>query len=174
MLKKGLFIILFLITSALTFSQSKFESLEFLIGNWQGIESGAAGNGIGFRTYRFDLNNNFIFAENTSTFPKSEKKPKGEVHRDKSVFSFNNTTKKTVLREFFSEGFTIIYELDDTQSSASKIVFVSREIENNPGNWKAKLIFTKDSDTSFSEAFLIAFDGENFSPFIQNNWFKVD
>ncbi|WP_338733499.1 hypothetical protein [Mangrovimonas cancribranchiae] len=50
---------------------------------------------------------------------------------------------------------------------------MSREIENNPGNWKAKLIYTKNSNSTFTEDFLIAFDGKNFSPFIKNDWTKV-
>jgi hypothetical protein len=47
---------------------------DFLIGNWQGVETGAAGNGIGFRNYHYELGDNYIFVENQSTFPKSEKK----------------------------------------------------------------------------------------------------
>ncbi|WP_338733501.1 hypothetical protein [Mangrovimonas cancribranchiae] len=66
--------LIFATINQLTYSQSKFEALDFLIGNWQGIESGAAGNGVGFRTYQYELANNFIFIENQSAFPPSEKK----------------------------------------------------------------------------------------------------
>jgi hypothetical protein len=130
-------------------------------------------NGIGFRTYHYDLGDHFIFVENQSTFPISEKKPMGEVHRDKGIFSYNRNTSKVVLREFHVEGFTNIYELEESESGNERFVFVTREIENNPGNWKAKLIITKNSDSRFTEEFLIATDGENFKPFLKNTWTKV-
>lgn len=152
------------------FGQTHLDMFNFLIGNWQGVETGVAGNGIGFRTYRYELGANYIFIENQSTFPKSETKPLGEVHRDKGIFSYNSNTSKVVLREFHVEGFVNIYELDTIQSTEEKFVFVTREIENNPGNWKAKLILTKNSEKQFTEEFLIAMDGENFKPFLKNTW----
>ncbi len=171
-MKKTLFPLLLTICS-FVFAQHDLKSLDYFIGNWQGVESGVAGNGIGFRSYRYELGNHFIFVENLSTFPKSEEKPIGEVHRDKGVFSFNGNTQKLMLREFFIEGFTNIYELNETESSENQLVFITREIENNPGNWKAKLILTQDSDNQFTEEFLMAMDGENFQPFIKNVWHKV-
>jgi hypothetical protein len=44
------------------------------------------------------------------------------------------------------EGFTNIYILDKESSSFQKIVFVTKEIENNPGNWKAILTLDKISN----------------------------
>lgn len=78
-----------------------------------------------------------------------------------------------MLREFHVEGFTIIYELDKTVSTDSKFGFITREIENNPGNWKAKLTLSKISDTEFIELFEIATDGVNYSDFLKNHWYKV-
>ena len=45
------------------------------------------------------------------------------------------------------EGFTIVYVFDTELSDVSKFVFISREIENNPGNWKARVIIEKKSET---------------------------
>lgn len=171
-MKKSLFITLFTISS-FAFSQHHLKSLDFFIGNWQGVEGGVAGDGIGFRSYRYELGDNYIFVDNQSTFPKTDKKPLGEVHRDKGVFSFNGNTQKLMLREFFVEGFTNIYELNEAESADNQLVFITREIENNPGNWKAKLILTQDSEKQFTEEFLIATDGINFKPYIKNVWHKV-
>ncbi len=155
------------------FSQNPFEKLNFLIGNWQGVETGVAGNGIGFRTYIYELGGNYIFERNTSTFPISEKKPYGEVHRDIGVFSYNSNDSSIIYRSFNVEGFTNIYVLNNDSSTESELVFFTREIENNPGNWKARVIIKKVSNKEFVEKFDIAFDGVNFKPFIQNTWRQV-
>lgn len=171
---KNIFVALLLTLSFhVSYGQEKLDRLDYFIGNWQGVETGVAGNGIGFRTYQYELGDNYIFVENQSTFPKSEKKPMGEVHRDKGIFSYNKNLENIVFRQFHVEGFTNIYELDTAQSGDEKWIFVTREIENNPGNWKAKLILTKNSDEQFTEEFLIAMDGSNFKPFLKNTWTRV-
>ncbi|MFD1094354.1 hypothetical protein [Salegentibacter chungangensis] len=172
-MKKYLYLFILLFSFSSITAQNPLEKFEFLIGNWQGVESGVAGDGIGFRTYNWELGQNFIFVKNQSTFPKTEKKPMGEVHRDIGVFSYNPNTEKYILREFHVENFVNIYELDTEQSSGDKLVFLTREIENNPGNWKAKLILTKTGEDKFTEEFLIATNGKDFKPFLKNEWTKV-
>lgn len=170
-MRKSVFKLLVLFISTQTFSQEKLESFDFLIGNWQGVESGVAGDGIGFRTYEYKLGENYIFQHNQSTFPKTEKKPKGEVHRDIGIFSLNK--EQVIFRSFNVEGFTNIYELKEELSDETRFVFITREIENNPGNWKARLILEKISETEFIEKFDIATDGENFSNWLENHWYSI-
>jgi len=164
---------LFFAMSVSLFGQDHFDKLNFLIGNWQGVEIGVSGDGIGFRTYSLELGGNYIVEKNQSTFPKSEKKPHGEVHRDFGVMSYNGNDSSIVYRSFNIEGFTNIFVLVDTLSSDEKFVFITREIENNPGNWKAKVVIEKKSETEFLESFDIAFDGNNFKPFLKNHWHRV-
>jgi len=173
-MKNYFLILLLLFLPLLTYSQNHFEKFNFLIGNWQGVESGVAGNGIGFRTYSYDLNKNYIVEKNQSSFPQTEKKPKGEVHRDFGVISYNSNISSIIYRSFNIEGFTIIYVLNDTISCNEKYVFISREIENNPGNWKARVTVEKISKIEFIEYFDIAKDGLKFTPFLKNHWYKVD
>jgi len=167
----GLIISLFF---SIGYSKDAFSKFEFLIGSWQGVETGVAGNGIGFRTYSYELNKNYIFQKNMSTFPITEKKPRGEVHRDFGIFSYNSNDSSIVLREFHVEGFANIYKLNEEFSTDTKFVFITKEIENNPGNWVAKLTFDKSSDTEFTEIFEIAMDGKNFKPFLKNHWKKEE
>lgn len=172
-MKNYYLIIFFFVFVSTVFSQNKFEGLNFLLGNWQGVETGVAGDGIGFRTYTYELNENYIMEKNQSTFPKSEKKPKGEVHRDIGVFSYNSNKKEIIYRSFNVEGFTNIFVLDSSNSTTHKFVFITREIENNPGNWKARIVIEKISETEFKEYFDIAMDGVNYKDFIANHWYKV-
>jgi len=172
-MKNYYLIIYFFVFISTVFSQSKFENFNFLIGNWQGVETGVAGNGIGFRTYTYELNDNYIMEKNQSTFPITEKKPKGEVHRDIGIFSYNANTNETIYRSFNVEGFTNIFVLDSVNSTRQKFVFITREIENNPGNWKARVIIEKISAEEFIETFDIAMNGVNYEDFISNHWYKV-
>lgn len=165
--------VIFFTLTSIVFCQNKFDHLDFLIGNWQGVETGVAGDGIGFRTYSYELNENYIYEKNQSTFPKTEKKPKGEVHRDFGVFSFNSNKNEIIYRSFNVEGFTNIFVLDTVLSTIDKLVFITREIENNPGNWKARVVIEKIIETEFQESFDIATDGETFKDFISNRWYKV-
>jgi hypothetical protein len=173
-MKRILIIAISLIAFSPAFSQDRFSKFDFLIGGWQGMETGIAGDGIGFRTYDYELNNNYIVQHNQSSFPKTEKQPMGEVHRDFSIISFNSNDSSIILREFHVEGFTNIYLLDKELSNGSSFVFLTREIENNPGNWKARLTINKISDTEFNESFDIATDGVNFKNLLKNRWKKVE
>jgi len=161
-------------SSFASYCQNQVTDFDFLIGKWQGVESGSAGDGIGFRTYEYDLNKYVIVEKNMSTFPKSEEKPRGEVHRDFGVMTYNSNDSSIVFRQFFIEGFTNIYVLDKKVSTQEKFVFVTREIENSPGNWKARVTLLKMSDSEFKETFEIASDGKNFSQLLQNHWVKVE
>jgi len=173
-MKRIFFIAILFIAAVSINAQNSFEQFDFLIGNWQGVESGIPGNGIGFRTYVYDLNKNFIVEKNQSTFPKTDKKPMGEVHRDFGVISYNSNDSTIVFRQFHTEGFTNIFVLNKELSTSHKFVFITREIENNHGNWVAKFTITKISETEFSETFEIAMDGIKFNQILNNNFKKVN
>lgn len=158
--------------SMLSFGQQEFQKLDYFIGNWQGLEKGIAGQGVGYRTYGYELGKNYIFLHNQSSFPPSEKNPKGEVHRDIGVFSFDSVSNEVIFRSFNIEGFTNIFVLDKEASTTEKLVFVTRHIENNPGSWKARLTIEKLTDTEFRESFEIATDGKNFSSWLENHWYR--
>jgi hypothetical protein len=56
------------------------------------------------REYLRILNSRFIRAQNQSVYQPQEKNPKGEVHEDLGVFSFDSTRKRLVFRQFHKEG----------------------------------------------------------------------
>jgi len=168
------FLVFLSLFSSSLIAQNPLSDFEFLVGNWQGVESGVAGDGIGFRTYTWQLGNNYIMHNNASHFPKAETKPKGEVHRDFGILSFNKVDSSIILREYHVEGFVNIYKQDKESSNDSIFIFITREIENNPGNWVARSTYKKISDNEFIENFEIAMDGKNFKDFLENHWYKTE
>ncbi|MEQ1911514.1 MAG: hypothetical protein ABMA15_22045 [Vicinamibacterales bacterium] len=82
------------------------EPLSFLIGRWAGVSEGEPGTGRVEREYTWIFGQRFLRVDNQSTYTPQPKNPKGEVHRDTGMFSFDGARKRHVLRQFHTEGFT--------------------------------------------------------------------
>jgi IstB-like ATP binding protein len=61
------------------------------------------------REYTEMFGSRFIHVRNRSTYAPQEKNPKGEVHEDLGVFSYDGARKRIVLRQFHVEGFVNQY-----------------------------------------------------------------
>ena len=66
-----------------------WEPLKCFVGSWEGMAKGQPGNGKVEREYQFVLNGKYLQAKNKSTYPPQEKNPKGEVHEDWGLFSYD-------------------------------------------------------------------------------------
>src|SRR5215471_19766693 len=84
---------------------SVWEPVRFLAGVWDGDVSGQPGNGQCAREYRFVLNARYLEVRNKSTYPAQPKNPKGEVHEDWGMISYDRARKVHILRQFHIEGF---------------------------------------------------------------------
>ena len=155
-------------------AQERFEdpwsAFRFLVGSWDGLETGAAGIGKGDRTYEFIMGGKYLFHRNTSEFEPQERNPDGEVHEDWAIFSYDENRQRVALREFHIEGFVINYVLAHFDEESKRAVFVSEKIENGPPGMAARysLIFT--SEDSFEELFEIASSGQDLEVLIRNSW----
>jgi hypothetical protein len=115
-----------------------WEPLMYFVGSWEGAAKGQPGNGKVEREYQFVLNGKYLQAKNKSTYPPQEKNPKGEVHEDWGLFSYDRGRKQFVLRQFHVEGFVNQYALDRAASNDKTLVFVTESIENIPAGWRAR------------------------------------
>src|SRR5262249_33801455 len=109
-----------------------WEPLKYFVGSWEGAAKGQPGNGKVEREYQFVLNGKYLQAKNKSVYPPQEKNPKGEVHEDWGLFSYDRGRKQFVLRQFHVEGFVNQYALDRAASNDKTLVFVTESIENIP------------------------------------------
>jgi hypothetical protein len=75
------------------------------LGRWTGTTEGRPGKGTVEREYVHLLGGRFIQVRNRSSYPPQEKNPKGEVHEDMGMFSFDTSRKAIVFRQFHVEGF---------------------------------------------------------------------
>jgi hypothetical protein len=100
------------------------------VGIWEGTGTGQPGVSKIQREYRLVLNDKFLHVQNKSTYEPQPKNPKGEVHQDWGMMSFDKTRKKFVFRQFHVEGFVNQYVM--TSTDGKTIIFTSESIENIP------------------------------------------
>jgi hypothetical protein len=135
----------------------------FFVGTWEGQGEGSPGTGKGVQTFEFILRGTFLHVRNKAVFDPQDKNPKGEVHEDWGVFSFDKSRKTFVLRQFHVEGFVNQYVLENEPADGKTFIFVSEAIENIPAGFKARLTYkVLDADT-FEQTFDLAPPGQDFT-----------
>ncbi len=147
-----------------------FKDVRFLVGSWVGHETGAAGIGRGERVYEFILQGKYLLARNVSRFEPQEKNPRGEVHEDWAIFSYDEARQELVLREFHSEGFVNQYVRERAGEAGKKLVFVSESVENGPPGLHARVTLSREGPDAFHEVFELAPPGKDFRPLLENHW----
>ena len=144
-----------------TVTAGPLDRLAFLIGRWEGSSEGQPGAAKVQREYERVLNSRFIRAQNKSVYAPQDKNPKGEVHEDFGVFSFDKSRKRAILRQFHVEGFVNQY-VADLDSQGGKIEFTSESIENIAPGWRARETYVILGPDEFEEVFELAEPGKPF------------
>jgi hypothetical protein len=132
-----------------------------LLGRWEGTSEGQPGRGQTTRNYAFILDDRFIEGDNIAVYPPQESNPKGETHRDRSIYSYDRARKALVLRQFHVEGFVNTY-VQESSTSPSELRFVSESIENIPTGFRARETYRFDGPGALIEIFEIAEPGQDF------------
>lgn len=161
-------ILLTLLSTTLTFGQnSKRDSIwspiKYFVGTWKGVGGGEPGVGNYERSYQLILNNNFVEIRNKSTYPPTDKYPKGEVHEDIGYFIYDKGRKTFLLRQLHIESFANDYVLESLSADKKTLVFVTESIVNIPKGWKAKETYQIKSEKEFEETFELAEPGKEFT-----------
>ncbi len=145
-----------------------WEPVRYLVGRWEGEVSGQPGKGRCERAYRFVMNNRYIEVRNKSTYPPQPKNPKGEVHEDWGMISFDRNRKTFVLRQFHVEGFVNTYVAEPRRGSV--LVFQTESIENIAPGYRARETYTITGPDNFVERFEIAGPGKDFEIYSETHF----
>lgn len=145
-------------------TKDPWEPLRPLVGSWEGTGRGSSGTSRIERHYEFVLQDQFLYARNKSVFDPQEANPKGETHEDWSLFSYDRTRDRIVLREFHTEGFVNEYELDEPSADGKTLVFTTTRVENAPPGFRARLTCRFVGDDELTETFELAPAGQPFAP----------
>jgi len=159
----------------LLFSQEKenkniWQPFEYFAGNWQGVGEGRFGSSNVEREYRFIMGGTFLLGTNKSTYEKQEKNPKGEVHDNWDIISYDKQRRQFVFRQFHAEGIVNQFVLDSLDPHKGKFEFVSEATENFGNGWRAKEWYEILNKNEFTETFSLAAPGEEFQVFVTNHF----
>jgi hypothetical protein len=168
---------LFLIVPQLCFAQlTKQDSLwlpfKHFIGSWTGTGEGVDGKGTYERSYQFALNKKYIQVKNKTVYAPTKENPKGYVHEDFGVISYDKMKKAFVFRQFHIEGFVNQYVLESISADGKTIVFVTESIENIPKGWRCRETYTVNGANEISEAFDMAEPGKEFESYTKASFTK--
>lgn len=163
------------VLSSFTFGQTNprsdvWEPLRYLIGKWEGTGDGQPGVSKVQREYRLVLNDKFLHVQNRSVYDPQPKNPKGEVHEDWGMISYNKSQKQFVFRQFHVEGFVIQYVATSISADGKTSVLTSESIENIPAGWRARETYKIINPDEFTETFELAEPGKDFQVYTQNHF----
>lgn len=147
-----------------------WEPFRFLVGKWEGTGNGQPGSSRIQREYRFVLNDKYLHVQNRSVYDPQPKNPKGEIHEDLGMISFDKSRTQFVFRQFHIEGFVNQYVNTSTSADGKTIVFTSESIENIPAGFKARETYKITGPDDFSEVFEIAEPGKEFEVYSEGHF----
>jgi hypothetical protein len=147
--------------------------LRWLVGEWRGVGQGDPGTSGSERHVDFYLDGKYIRTQGRSVYPKQEKNPKGEIHAELDLWSYDKARGSVVFRQFDTLGFVGTYVLDKAASGPDRWVLVAESLENVPQGWKARYVFTRKSDDEYHEMLELDPDGKGFRPYVTNRFLKV-
>ena len=147
--------------------------LNFLVGSWRGAGTGQPGLSQVERSYQFILNGKFLEVRSKSTYSPQPQNPKGEVHEELGLISYDSLRKTFVFRQFHKEGFVNQYVLDQALPDGQAIVFTTETIENIPAGWRARETYQVVNADEFTEIFELAAPGKNFATYSRSQLRRV-
>jgi hypothetical protein len=123
-------LVIILILSGLTLAQTSnqqdtWKPFRFFVGSWEGTGKGQHGESKLEREYKFILNGKYLQFNHKSTYPPQVKNPKGEVHEDLGLMSYDRNRKQFILRQFHIEGFVNGYALTSISEDGKTIIFTT-------------------------------------------------
>lgn len=140
-----------------------------LPGTWEAKIDGRLGQGTGHRRYEFIFDHQFLVARHASIRLPQQQSPKGDYHRELSVYSLDSERDTIVLRQFIIEGYVLQFAC---KTEPMQFVCVTEHIENG-GGIAARMTVEFESPYTFSEIFELADPGKKLEVYFTNTWTRV-
>lgn len=147
-------------------------SLSFFLGRWEGTAEGQPGKGSVTREYTSELRSKVIYAKHRGVYPAQPGNPKGEVHEDLGIYSFDSAAKRVRFRQFHVEGFVIHY-VQEPDTKPGTWIFTSEAIENIPKGYRSRETHVRLGPDEFEEIFEMADPGKDFEVYSRTKFTRV-
>ena len=139
--------------------EDMWASFKFLEGKWIDEKPGVSKV---TQMYEFIFSKKYLQMRTKAVFEPTEKSPKGEVHEDLGIFSYDQARKTFVFRQFHIEGFVIQYILEKRDERTNEWTFISEQIENAPSGTKAKEVFKFINEHEIEQSFYVAWPDKDY------------
>lgn len=137
--------------------------LNFLVGEWQGVGSGAPGEGVGGTSFAFNLDKKILVRKNWANYPPKPGEKAGISHEDLMVIYPSNDGSTLRAIYFDNEGHVIQYTASFTQKPNTS-VFETDAAQPGP---RFRLTYELKADGTLDNAFSIAPPGGEFKVYAQ-------
>jgi hypothetical protein len=135
--------------------------LNFMVGEWQGVGTGAPGEGVGGTSFTFALDRNVLVRKNWATYPAKPGAATGNSHEDLMVIypAPGGSGLKAIY--FDNEGHVIQYAAS-FPGPAGEVVFESDPDSAGP---RFRLDYALAADGKLTVIFSIAIPGSDFKEY---------
>lgn len=147
--------------------------VRWLIGDWAGKGEGDPGTSTSERHTETILDDHYLRVDGRSVYPKQERNPKGEIHAQIDMWSYDRARRTIVVRQFDTLGFVTTYVLDKAASTTDRWVLNAEYLENLPQGLRARYMYTRKSPTEYEETLSLDPDGKGFKPYVTNRFLKT-
>jgi hypothetical protein len=143
-------------------------SLSFFLGRWEGTVEGQPGTGSATREYTSELRSKVIYARHRGVYPAQPANPKGEIHEDLGIYSFDAAARRVRFRQFHVEGFVIHY-VQEPDTRPGTWVYTSEAIENIPKGYRSRETHVRLGPDEFE----VADPGKDFAVYSRTKFKRV-
>jgi hypothetical protein len=161
MLRIIFLMLILMVPSVQTQTSPDWKVFNFFIGSWQGQSTGQWGAGKCDSQFQFKLTGTYLEAKFRTVTPPQEKMPKGEVHENLDMVSFDKARGKFIQREFNVEGFVNQYILTVSPDNKT-LVWETEAIENIEPGWRARQTWRIVGPDEWVEIFELAPPGKGY------------
>lgn len=163
------FFICVLSFSSVFSQENPLQKFDFLIGNWEGRGTGfGSSKSVIYSEFTHVLSDNFVNVKNHAEFEPSSQNPKGEIHDDWGIISYDKQRELYIFRQFHNEGYYNQYVLNDSLSTENSLVFETEFIENFVPGGKARFTISIINNSEIETIFDVGFPGQDMACFGRN------
>jgi hypothetical protein len=135
--------------------------LQFLVGTWEGVGSGAPGEGRGGCTFAFELDENILVRRNWAEYAPKPGETKGVSHQDLMIVYADPGDPRWKAIYFDMEGHVIHYVLQPA-ARPDQAVFETEPGTKGP---RFRLSYEKEGDDRVMNIFSMAMPGQDFKEY---------
>jgi len=137
--------------------------LNFLVGEWIGVGSGAPGEGMGGTTFAFGLDKSVLVRTNWAKFPPKPGEKTGVSHEDVMYFYFEAGQDAPRAIYFDNEKHVIQYLV----AFPSKPNTVMTESDPGQKGPRYRMTYELNADKTLKTVFFVAPPGQDFKPYVE-------